>query len=86
MGKTMKTWDLTAFNPAMKSVLVEVCNTNDGAISYETDEIEPEIKAAAVELKKLGLVLADFGSDEIIVMLTVDGDTWLRSLPEGALS
>lgn len=81
-----QTWDLDTLTRAQKDLLIEVCNTNDGVISYETDEITPETKTAAVELKRLGLLLADFGSEDILVTLTTAGETWLRSLPEGALS
>lgn len=84
------TWNLDTLTPAQKSILNEVCNTNDGAMYVDAADVDADHEAYE-ELSKLGLItldvsLADSDATEVGVALTPESEAWLLSLPEGALS
>lgn len=90
MANEKTTWDLDALTAAQKSILDEVCNTNDGAMYVDAADVGAS-REAYEELVKLGLIsldssLDDDSNSEIGVALTPEGEAWLLSLPEGALS
>lgn len=78
----MTTWDLDALTDDQKDVLSELCQTNDGSICLDEDDLG----SAHDELCSLGLINLEPADGEVVVLLTLAGETWLRSLPEGALS
>lgn len=82
-----QTWDLNALCPKAKQLLADVCNTNDGSMFVDADEVDPDV---ARELEDLGLIELDYASadsksNEVGIALTDEGRDWLLSLPEGSL-